>query len=151
MSRRLASLTLFLAACAPPVLQGGSNVNDRSNGGDQGETLLTGAMVVSPDGKYVVAQRNQTSVLLDVDKKTARDLPEQVDRFVFAKSGGHGIAVLAAGVEIVSYDLATAAEVWRATPPFRSTAGATLAKLSDDGRQLVLGDDDRLLIVDATS
>ena len=69
MSKRLAWLTLFLtaAACAPPVIQGGSNVNDRSTGGDQGEQLLTGAMSISPDGKFVIAQRNQTSVLIDVD------------------------------------------------------------------------------------
>ena len=49
MSKRFAWLTLFLtsaAACAPPVVEGGSNVNDRSNGGDQGEQLLTGAIYI---------------------------------------------------------------------------------------------------------
>src|SRR5689334_11055752 len=94
MGRRLAWLTLLLTACARPNVEGGSNANDRSNGGEQGEQLLTGAMVISPDGKFVVAQRNQTSVLLDVDAKNARELSEQVDRFVFTKAGGRGIAVL---------------------------------------------------------
>src|SRR4051812_30483668 len=150
MSRCLAAIALCLAACAPPVLQGGSNANDRSNGGDQGETLLTGAMIISPDGHYVVAQRNQTSVLLDVNKKTAKELPEQVGRFVFSQSGAYGIAVLEGGTTVVSYDLATATELWRLALPFESSVGATLAKLSDDDRQLVLGDSDRLFVVDAT-
>src|SRR6266566_346164 len=103
MYRRLAWLTCFLAACTRPVVEGGSNANDRSNGGEQGEELLTGAMVISPDGKFVIAQRNQTSVLLDVGAKSARELSEQVDRFVFAKSGGSGIAVLHDGATVVSY------------------------------------------------
>src|SRR6185436_12865026 len=94
MGRRLAWLTfLLLPSCMRPAVEGGSNSNDRSNGGVQGEELLTGAMVISPDGKFVVAQRNQTSVLVDVDAKSARELSEQVDRFVFAKTGGRGIAV----------------------------------------------------------
>ena len=69
----------------------------------------------SPDGQYVVAQRNQTSVLLDVNKKTAvKELfPEQVGRFVFSQSGAYGIAVLEGGTTVVSYDLATATELWR--------------------------------------
>jgi hypothetical protein len=132
------------------AVEGGSNANDRSNGGEQGEELLTGAMIISPDGKFVIAQRNQTSVLLDVDQKSARELSEQVDRFVFSKAGGRGIAVLHGGTTIASYDLATASELWRATPPFRSTTGATLAKLSDDDQVLLLGDADRLFAFDAS-
>jgi hypothetical protein len=148
MSRRFAWLTLFLAACTRPVVEGGSNANDRSNGGDQGETLLTGAMVISPDGKFVVAQRNQTSVLLDVDAKSARELPEQVDRFVFKRGGGRGIAVLQDNATVVEYDLATISEQWRVTPAFRSSAGATLARLTDDDQNLVVGDEDRFFVFD---
>jgi hypothetical protein len=132
-----------------PNVEGGSNSNDRSNGGEQGEQLLTGAMVISPDGKFVVAQRNTTSVLLDVDAKSARELSEQVDRFVFEKQGGRGIAVLHDQVTVVSYDLATASELWRVSPPFRSSTGATLARLSDDDKVLLLGDADRLFAFDA--
>src|SRR5689334_6516292 len=107
MGRRLAWLTLLLSACTRTVVEGGSNANDRSDGGEQGEQLLTGAMVISPDGKFVVAQRNQTSILLDVEAKSARELAEQVDRFVFTKEGDRGIAVLH-DATLVSYDLATA-------------------------------------------
>src|SRR5215510_11313005 len=98
MRKYLVSLCLTLAACVAPVApQGGSNGNDRSNGGEQGEALLTGAMVLSPDGKFALMQRNQTSVLLDVDARAAHELPEQVERFVFAKTGGKGIAILPNG------------------------------------------------------
>ena len=150
MTRYLLLLAASVAACtAPTAPQGGSNGNDRSNGGEQGETLLTGAMVVSPDGKFALMQRNATSVLLDVENRRVRELPVQVDRFVFAKTGGWGIAVLANRAGVVRYDLATTSETWRTTPAFLTTAGAMLARLSDDGRNLVLGDADRVLVLDA--
>ncbi len=150
MSKRFAWLTLFLtAACAPPVVQGGSNVNDRSTGGDQGEQLLTGAMSISPDGKFVIAQRNQTSVLIDVDAKSAREVAAQVDRFIFTRGDARAFAVLSGGTTVVSYDLPTASESWRASLEFQSSTGATMARLSDDDSTLVLGDGDRLLVLDA--
>jgi len=135
----------------PAGIQGGSNANDRSNGGDQGETLLTGAMIVSPDGKYIIAQRNQTSVLVNLPGKTARELPTQIDRFVFAKASDQGFAVLSDHVTVVAYDLKTQAELWRAAPSFESSAGATLERLTDDDTLLILGDQDRLLLFDAQS
>jgi hypothetical protein len=128
--------------------QGGSNGNDRSTGGEQGETLLTGAMVVSPDGKFALMQRNQTSVLLDVDAHTARELPEQVERFVFTKSAGSGIAVLPDRKGVVMYDLASMTERWRTSPAFQSTGGSLLARLSDDDRHLLLGDIGRVFVLD---
>jgi hypothetical protein len=105
-------------------------------------------MVVSPDGKFVVAQRNQTSVLLDVEAKSARELSEQVDRFVFAKQGDRGVAVLHDSATVVAYDLPTASELWRAAP-FSPGTSATLARLSDDDRILLLGDDARVFAFDA--
>jgi hypothetical protein len=105
-------------------------------------------MVVSPDGKYALMQRNQTSVLLDVDARVARELPEQVERFVFAKSGGRGIAVLPNRTGVVSYELASMTARWRTVPAFMSTGGAMLARLSDDGKHLVLGDVGRVLVLD---
>jgi len=140
-------LAAAAVACQVPTLQGGSNSNDRSDGGNQGETLLTGAMTVSPDGKYALMQRNQTSVLLDIEGKKAREMPEQVARFVFAKGGGTAIAVLQDGVTVVSYELASGAERWRGKPDFERGA-ATLARLSDDGKHLVLGAADQVLVID---
>jgi len=110
-------LAIGMAACAPPVVQGGSNANDRSDGGEQGERLLTGAMVVSPDGRYVIAQRNQSTVLIDVERHRARELPEQIDRFLFAPGASGGVAVLADRATLVGYDLAEASEAWKVNPP----------------------------------
>jgi hypothetical protein len=106
-------------------------------------------MSISPDGKFVIAQRNQTSVLIDVDAKSARELREQVDRFVFARGGGRALAILSGGTTLVSYDLPTASASWRTTIGFRSSTGATMARLTDDDATLVLGDADRLLVLDA--
>jgi hypothetical protein len=133
----------------PAGIQGGSNANDRSNGGEQGEPLLTGAMVVSPDGKYVVAQRNQTTVLVNLQSKTAHEMPVTIERFAFSKVSERGFAVLADHTHVVAYDLKTEAELWHATPSFQSATGATLEKLTDDGKYLILGDRDRLLLFDA--
>ncbi len=143
-------LATAAAACTVPTAQGGSNANDRSNGGEQGETLLTGAMVVSPDGKYALMQRNETSVLLDIEAKGAREMPEQVARFVFAKSGSRAIAVLQDGVSVVSYELSTGAERWRSQPALEKGA-ATMARLSDDGKYLILGAADQVLVIDGDS
>jgi hypothetical protein len=152
MRKSLIALSLTLFACTAPIAtQGGSNGNDRSNGGDQGEALLTGAMVISPDGKFALMQRNQTSVLLDVDARIARELPEQVERFVFAKAGGKGIAILPNGAGVAMYDLATMTATWRSAPAFLASSGAMLARWSDDGRYLVLGDVGRVYVLDAAT
>lgn len=150
----LSALCLGLFACANPNLQtpqGGNNGNDRSNGGEQGETLLTGAMVIAPDGKFALMQRNQTSVLLDVEAGTARELPEQVERFVFSKAGGRGLAVLPDRKGLVMYDLPSLAERWRTTPALIAQDGARLARWTDDGKTIVLGDAGRVLVLDAES
>jgi hypothetical protein len=154
MRRSSLALALVLAAaaaaCNVPTVEGGSNANDRSRGGDQGETLLTGAMVVSPDGKYALMQRNQTSVLLDIEGQSAREMPEQVARFIFAKGGSTAVAVLQDGATVVSYELASGHERWRSQPELEHGA-ATMARLSDDGRYLVLGAADQVLVVDGGS
>jgi len=145
----LASPFLFMA-CTFPTLQGGTNGNDRSDGGDQGESLLTGAMVVSPDGKYAVMQRNDVSVLLDIEHMTTQQMPEQVDRFVFEKSGKGGIAVLKTSQDVVSYTLPDLGEVWRADVTFHGAGTAKLARLSADDKHLLLGDESSLIVVSAT-
>jgi hypothetical protein len=130
-----------------PTPEGGANANDRSGGGEQGEQLLTGAMMVSPDGKFAVMQRNQTSVLLDIEHMTAKEMPEQVDRLVFEKSGKGFIAVMKSDREVVSYALPNLDELWRTTVDFHS--GPTLARLSDDDAHLVFGDTSSLIVLDA--
>jgi hypothetical protein len=149
--RRFAWLSLLMVGCMPVGIQGGSNGNDRSAGGDQGEVLLTGAMVVSADGHYIAAQRNQTSVLVDLSTRAGKELPDQFERFIFANHAGRGYAILADHATVVAYDLARAAELWRVRPSFESSAGATLAKLSDDDTRLVLGDQTRLLVFDTSN
>lgn len=149
---RLAFLAapFFLMACTLPTVQGGENGNDRSNGGEQGEALLTGSMVVSPDGKFAVMQRNQTTVLFDIEKAEAKELSEQVERFVFKKGGGGGIAVVGGTHDVVSYDLPSLDEVWR-TPVDLHAAGAKLARLSDDDQHLVIGDVSSVIVLDAAT
>ena len=149
MHQAFGCLPLILSSCMTAGIQGGSNANDRSTGGNQGEPLLTGAMVVSPDGKYAIAQRNQTTVLVDFLAKTAHEMPVTIERFVFSKTGEHGFAVLADHRTLIAYDLKTQAELWRTAPSLQSASGPTLERLTDDDRLLVLGDQDRLLVLDA--
>ena len=147
----LAVLALSAVACTLPDVQGGSNGNDRSTGGDQGEELLTGAMVVSPDGKYALMQRNETSVLLDIQAHTAREMPEQAGRFLFAKSGSVGVAINQAGTELTAYDLTSLTSLWKARPAMAAGHVVALAKLSDDGKFLVLGDAGGVLVLDGAT
>lgn len=149
-SSLLAFACVALAACTVPTLQGGSNSNDRSDGGSQGELLLTGAMAVSPDGKYALMQRNSTSVLLDIEQMKPREMREQVGRFLFPKGGQVGIAVLADGVTLVAYELATGAEKWRQRPELAG-GQVTLARLSDDAQHLILGNDEAVLVLDGAT
>jgi hypothetical protein len=139
-----------LSACTVPAVEGGNNGNDRTSGGEQGEELLTGAMIAAPDGKWAVMQRNRTSVLLDIEKLTAREMPAQVSRFIFAHAGGHGVALLTDGT-LVDYDLATLTSRWQARVPFESAAGPSLLRLSDADEYLVLGDGAAVIVLDATS
>lgn len=147
----LCTWTVFgLLGCSAPLVEGGSNGHDRTAGGDQGEALLTGAMVVSPDGRYALMQRNQTSVLFDVSARSTHDLPNQVSRLVFSKDSAFAIALLPKAAGVVAYELPSLKEKWRLVPAFRTTAGATFARLSDNDKHLVLGDFDRVFVVDAT-
>jgi hypothetical protein len=129
--------------------QGGANANDRTSGGEQGERLLTGAMSTSPDGRYVVIQRNETTVLLNVASKQSQELPLVVDRVVFPDVGGDvGYVVTKAPISVVAFDFAKFAKVWQVTPAFLSDRAALLAKLSEDGTRLLLGDIGRVFVID---
>jgi hypothetical protein len=139
----------FVAACsAPPIEQGGDlSVNDRTGGGDQGELLLTGAMSTSPDGRYVVMQRNTTTVLLNVATKVAKELPFVIDRVVFAPGSTRGYLVIDKPTAVIGYDFETGAELWKVQPVFLSSAGARIAKLSEDGKNLIVGDRGRVFVI----
>src|SRR5687767_7849225 len=65
--------------------EGGANTNDRSNGGDEGEVMETGAMAISPSGEYIVARRNTTTLIVDVKAQTYKELDLIGERFVFSK------------------------------------------------------------------
>ncbi len=144
-------ITCFsLTACAVPALEGGNNGNDRTNGGEQGEALLTGAMVIAPSGKWAVMQRNQSSVLLDIEHMTAREMPAQVARFVFSHGGDQGIAVLP-NRTLVDYDLPSLSARWQSTPPFESASAPSLLRLSDTDQQLLVDDGSAVFVIDAES
>lgn len=132
--------------------EGGANPNDRTNGGQSGDVLLTGAMIVSPDGAYAVMQRNTVSVLVDVKQRTATELPFQGERFLFGKTKHTLVAVKPNRGGIVAFDLdAGVKPLWSATPAFKATSGALLMRASDDDSTLVLGDLDRVLVLDGAS
>lgn len=143
----MGAAALASTGCAPQPEEGGANANDRSNGGQQGEALLTGAMSVSPDGRFAIVQRNQTTVLLDVEARTTRELPSQVERFVFAKTRPLAFAVLPQGAGVTAYELPSLDVLWQAEPPLGGAA--TLARLSDDDTHLVLGDATDVLVLAA--
>jgi hypothetical protein len=144
-------ITCFLlSACTAPMLEGGNNGNDRTNGGEQGEELLTGAMIVAPDGKWAVMQRNQTSVLLDIEHMSAREMPGQVARFVFARGGDHGVAILP-DRSLVDYDLHTLSARWSSTLALQSALGPTLLRLSETEEQLVVGDGAAVMVLDGAT
>lgn len=131
---------------------GGANPNDRTNGGAQGELLLTGAMEVSPDGAFLIEQRTTATVLVDVNAKSATELAQRGDRFVFSKTRHVVYEVLPNRAGIVALDLDHAQKVlWSSTPAFVTTAGPMLARVTDDDSTLVFGDYNRLLVVDANT
>jgi hypothetical protein len=138
------------ASCTAPTSgdQGGAVLgNDRTSGGTAGEALLTGVMLVSPNGRYSLLQRNDVSVVLDVVSKKTMELPFQANRFVFAHGADVGYAWDGKG-GLTAFDLSSMHELWRASP---STTDATLLSIADDDSALVVGGLDRASIVDGRS
>ncbi|HSO33315.1 MAG TPA: hypothetical protein VLT33_12365 [Labilithrix sp.] len=112
----------------------GANQNDRSSGKD-GEELQTGAMVVSPSGRFIVMQRNTVTLVYDVGAATYHELSAALLRVAFAK-GSDTIFAYVAGGTIQAIDLATRAVRWSAP----ATNGGSLLRISDDDRALLLGE-----------
>lgn len=136
------------APAAPTATEGGSvAANDRTDTARNGEKLLTGDMIVSPTGGYAVLQRNSVSVVVDVARGTARELPFQASRFLFAASSATGFAIDPAGA-VAAVDLTTLQMLWRTT---LSTGDVTLFRLSPDDRALVVALADRVVALDAAA
>jgi hypothetical protein len=144
MRKLLLGLGLVIGACTPPVVEGGSNGNDRTEGGTQGEVLLTGAMVVSPDGNYALMQRNQTSVLVDIPRRSAVPLAAQVDRWVFARTAPTALAVVDDS-NVVAFTLPARTEAWRV----RTDQPVTMLRLSEDDTTVVVGSGSGLRLLEA--
>jgi hypothetical protein len=151
-------VAVFAVACGPlgdpgndrpSGDQGGANANDRSSGTGDSELLETGAMAVSPTGDYIVARRNTTTLIVDVKASSLTELPLAAERFLFAKSENAVYVVLPNRAGVVKLDLATTKELWRSSPIFAAEAREVLARLSDDDGTLLLGDDSRVLFLDA--
>ena len=121
------------------VEEGGANANDRSNGNAEGDRLETGAMAVSPSGAYIVARRNTTTLIVDVHGQRLTELDIVGERFVFSKKREVVYAVLANLEGVVAIDLAKTTELWRSVPAFTSSAGAFLARVTDDDTTLSSG------------
>ncbi len=148
----LALLTLLTASACAPIggsEEGGANANDRSSGTSDGERLETGAMAVSPTGAYVIAQRNTSTLIIDVKGKSYRELAFQGERFVFSPSREVVYIVLPDRAGVIAMDLASGGELWRSVPAFKSSAGAFLARVTSDDRTLVVADYDRVFFLDA--
>lgn len=128
--------------------EGGANANDRSDGNAEGDRLETGAMAVSPSGAYIVARRNTTTLIVDRQGERYTELDIVGERFVFSKAREVVYAVLANLQGVVAIDLATAKEMWRTVPAFRSNVGAYLARVTDDDTTLLVADYDRLFEID---
>lgn len=102
-----------LAGCIDDgtVEEGGANANERTFGKD-GETLLTGAMTMSPNGRYAVMQRNTVTLVFDVTAKRYTQLAVQMDRIAFSKKRD---VVYAVGTDksLYAVDLATTSTLWK--------------------------------------
>lgn len=120
----------------------GANQNDRSTGKD-GDDLRTGAMVVSPTGRYIVMQRNTATLVYDVVAGTYREVSTPFLRVAFAKRTETMFAVSAGSLQAV--DLATGVAGW--TVPM--TGACSLLRLSDDDDALLVGDSSAVRVVDA--
>jgi hypothetical protein len=145
---------MLLAACnavSDGTQEGGANANDRSNGNAEGDLLETGAMAVSPSGAYIVARRNTTTLIVDVHGQQLTELQLVGERFVFSKKREVVYVVLANLEGVVAIDLATTKELWRTMPAFTSTAGAFLARVTEDDSTLLVADHDRIFMMDPTN
>lgn len=110
----------------------GANANDRSIGKD-GEELLTGAMVPSPSGRYIVMQRNTVTLIYDVRAAAYHEFATPLLRVAFAKNSETLFAY--GGGDLMAIDLATREVLWKTTP----ANGCSLLRVSPDDTSLLVG------------
>jgi len=133
-----------------PEEEGGANANDRTDGGNTGEELFTGAMVLSPPSTqgitppYGLMQRNTVSVFVDFDAQTAVELDYQAQRWLFSPVRPVGYAVIDG--ELVALDLPSLDELWRMP---HTLGSITFMRVADDGRSLIVADGIEGRVVDA--
>jgi hypothetical protein len=154
--RSFASLGVIIAAsllgaCTLPgaAAEGGANTNDRSDGGNDGTTLLTGSMVLTPPTAavaYGLMQRNTVSVFVDFQRQTALELNYMVESWVFSPNGEVGYGVV--NNELVAFDLPGLVGRWRAPA---TTGSLTFLRVSDDGRSLIFADGEQGGVLDTTT
>lgn len=123
----------------------GANQNDRSNAKD-GDDLRTGAMVVSPSGRFIVMQRNTVTLVYDVAAATYHEVSVPFLRVAFGKRSDTVFAYVAGG-SVQAIDLATRAVRW--TLPLPAASGCSLLRVSDDDGALLVGASDGVRVVDA--
>lgn len=149
------ALAMTLVACGTvgdATQEGGANGNDRSAGGEDGERLQTGAMVVSPNGDWIVARRNTSALFVDVKNQRLREVDGALglsERWVFSPSRNVAYAMLPQRTGIVAVDLATTQQLWSTMPAFVSTGGAIHARITSDDRTLLVSDYGRVFVIDA--
>jgi hypothetical protein len=142
----LLSMLCFAGGCAlPQPEEGGANANDRTGGGEEGEALLTGMMIVSPDGSRALMQRNTTAVLADFEQQLTLELPFQPQRFVFSKVRSVGYALRDDGT-LVALDLATANELWSFALP---STQVSLLRVAENDSVVLIGEGATAHVVDA--
>jgi hypothetical protein len=123
----------------------GANQNDRTIGKD-GDDLRTGAMVVSPSGRYIVMQRNTVTLVYDVAKASYAEIDSPFLRVGFAKRSDT-IFVSVAGGGLQAVDLATRATLWSIS----GTSEVSLLRVAEDDRSVLVGDATSVRVVDAAS
>jgi hypothetical protein len=123
----------------------GANLNDRSNAKD-GDDLRTGAMVVSPSGRFIVMQRNTLTLVYDVAAATYHEVNVPFLRVAFGKRSDTVFAFVAGG-SLQAVDLATRAVRW--TLPLSAAGGCSLLRVSDNDDALLVGNADGVRVVDA--
>ncbi len=126
--------------------EGGANANDRTFVND-GDEILTGAMVMSPSGKFIVLQRNDISVIFDVSAKKYTEVKAQIRRVTFAHATETAFANRADGT-LLAIDLASARELW--SRKLDDTV-VSILRVSDDDKTLFVGDSHRMQLVDPSN
>jgi hypothetical protein len=123
----------------------GANQNDRSRA-VEGEDLQTGAMVVSPNGRFIVLQRNTQTVLYDARSASYSEVDTVLRRVAFANGGGTLFAVTRENT-LRAIDLETRAVRWTLAVP--GGVAPTLLRVSEGDAKLLVANAAGVHVIDA--